>query len=217
MCLCLTDEKIGLDLAVKIGKGIANIHSAGSVALRVRMRTEVLSSLNQDGFSQLPLSLLMCRPCTCLQRPPRRPHHLQPDAGADRGGSARQAGTCNTSHDERGKYETAVSLRRLRCSSAAPPLMCCPLCCSLSQVVIDFGLASVSEKNEERAVDLYVLERAFLSTHPNSEKMVGDASHTTRARKQRESASLRRHTVRAQCSPVPPLCASSDDTSSPWS
>jgi TP53 regulating kinase-like protein len=40
------------------------------------------------------------------------------------------------------------------------------------QVVIDFGLASVSERNEERAVDLYVLERAFLSTHPNSEKMV---------------------------------------------
>jgi tRNA A-37 threonylcarbamoyl transferase component Bud32 len=41
----------------------------------------------------------------------------------------------------------------------------------VSQVVIDFGLASVSKLNEDRAVDLYVLERAFLSTHPNSEKM----------------------------------------------
>ena len=41
-----------------------------------------------------------------------------------------------------------------------------------AQVVIDFGLATVSQLNEDRAVDLYVLERAFLSTHPNSEKMV---------------------------------------------
>ena len=39
-------------------------------------------------------------------------------------------------------------------------------------VVVDFGLALVSQLNEDRAVDLYVLERAFLSTHPNSEKMV---------------------------------------------
>jgi len=37
--------------------------------------------------------------------------------------------------------------------------------------IIDFGLASISQLNEDRAVDLYVLERAFLSTHPNSEKM----------------------------------------------
>lgn len=40
-----------------------------------------------------------------------------------------------------------------------------------SLVVIDFGLATVSLMNEDRAVDLYVLERAFLSTHPNSESV----------------------------------------------
>ena len=34
------------------------------------------------------------------------------------------------------------------------------------QVMIDFGLSSVSSFPEERAVDLYVLERAFASTHP---------------------------------------------------
>ncbi len=38
-----------------------------------------------------------------------------------------------------------------------------------SLVVIDFGLSSVSHKLEDKAVDLYVLERAFLSTHPESE------------------------------------------------
>lgn len=32
--------------------------------------------------------------------------------------------------------------------------------------IIDFGLSSVSEKAEEKGVDLYVLERAFVSTHP---------------------------------------------------
>lgn len=38
-------------------------------------------------------------------------------------------------------------------------------------VIIDFGLASSSSHEEDRAVDLYVLERAFLSTHPRAEKL----------------------------------------------
>lgn len=36
-------------------------------------------------------------------------------------------------------------------------------------VLIDFGLASQSTADEDRAVDLYVLERAFGSTHPRAE------------------------------------------------
>ncbi|KAJ6096322.1 EKC/KEOPS complex subunit [Penicillium sp. IBT 16267x] len=36
-------------------------------------------------------------------------------------------------------------------------------------VLIDFGLASQSTQDEDRAVDLYVLERAIGSTHPLSE------------------------------------------------
>ncbi|KAI1826078.1 tyrosine protein kinase [Xylaria intraflava] len=38
-------------------------------------------------------------------------------------------------------------------------------------VIIDFGLASQSVSEEDRAVDLYVLERAFASTHPRAEKL----------------------------------------------
>jgi len=38
--------------------------------------------------------------------------------------------------------------------------------------MIDFGLSSKSAKYEDKAVDLYVLERAFISTHPNSEHMM---------------------------------------------
>lgn len=34
-------------------------------------------------------------------------------------------------------------------------------------VLIDFGLSCVSNSVEDRAVDLYVLERAILSTHPS--------------------------------------------------
>ena len=37
---------------------------------------------------------------------------------------------------------------------------------TLPQVLIDFGLSSASPMHEDRAVDLYVLERAFSSTHP---------------------------------------------------
>jgi TP53 regulating kinase-like protein len=38
-------------------------------------------------------------------------------------------------------------------------------------VLIDFGLATQSMSDEDRAVDLYVLERAFASTHPRAEKL----------------------------------------------
>jgi TP53 regulating kinase-like protein len=38
-------------------------------------------------------------------------------------------------------------------------------------VMIDFGLASQSTADEDRAVDLYVLERAFGSTHPRAEAL----------------------------------------------
>lgn len=41
-------------------------------------------------------------------------------------------------------------------------------------VLIDFGLASQSAQDEDRAVDLYVLERAIASTHPRSEGLFED-------------------------------------------
>jgi TP53 regulating kinase and related kinases len=37
--------------------------------------------------------------------------------------------------------------------------------------LIDFGLGSYSESAEDKGVDLYVLERALLSTHPNTERL----------------------------------------------
>jgi TP53 regulating kinase-like protein len=37
-------------------------------------------------------------------------------------------------------------------------------------VFIDFGLSCYSTSDEDKAVDLYVLERALISTHPNSEE-----------------------------------------------
>jgi TP53 regulating kinase-like protein len=39
------------------------------------------------------------------------------------------------------------------------------------QLLIDFGLTSTSALPEDKAVDLYVLERAFASTHPDSERL----------------------------------------------
>lgn len=41
-------------------------------------------------------------------------------------------------------------------------------------VLIDFGLASQTTMDEDRAVDLYVLERAFGSTHPRLERLWGE-------------------------------------------
>jgi TP53 regulating kinase-like protein len=39
-------------------------------------------------------------------------------------------------------------------------------------VLIDFGLGMMQANAEDKAVDLYVLERAFISTHPGSENIV---------------------------------------------
>ena len=41
-------------------------------------------------------------------------------------------------------------------------------------VLIDFGLASQSSADEDKAVDLYVLERAFGSTHPRAEGLFSE-------------------------------------------
>lgn len=40
-----------------------------------------------------------------------------------------------------------------------------------TKVLIDFGLSYQSGLVEDKAVDLYVLERAFASTHPESEDL----------------------------------------------
>lgn len=50
-----------------------------------------------------------------------------------------------------------------------------PATSALSSIVlIDFGLASQTTQEEDRAVDLYVLERAFGATHPHAEPLFGD-------------------------------------------
>ena len=44
-------------------------------------------------------------------------------------------------------------------------------CAFHKKVLIDFGLAYNSNLVEDKAVDLYVLERAFAATHPESEPL----------------------------------------------
>ncbi len=48
-------------------------------------------------------------------------------------------------------------------------------------VAIDFGLASQSTSDEDRAVDLYVLERAFASSHPRAESLFYEVLEAYRA------------------------------------
>lgn len=49
----------------------------------------------------------------------------------------------------------------------------------LVQVLIDFGLASNSTLAEDKGVDLYVLERAFLSAHSRSGDVVSSRNLVT--------------------------------------
>ncbi|KXN85684.1 TP53-regulating kinase [Leucoagaricus sp. SymC.cos] len=53
-------------------------------------------------------------------------------------------------------------------------------------VLIDFGLSYQSALVEDKAVDLYVLERAFASTHPDSEPMFQSVLDAYQARMGKE-------------------------------
>ncbi|KAF8900840.1 kinase-like domain-containing protein [Gymnopilus junonius] len=59
-------------------------------------------------------------------------------------------------------------------------------------VLIDFGLSYHSTLVEDKAVDLYVLERAFASTHPDSEPMFASVLEAYGAKMGKEWPALRR-------------------------
>lgn len=67
-------------------------------------------------------------------------------------------------------------------------------------MAIDFGLGFQQPLAEDKAVDLYVMERAFLSTHPHSQALVrewvnvwfGVVSWIERGKKKRRGMSVNR-------------------------
>ncbi|RQM09439.1 hypothetical protein KXD40_003004 [Peronospora effusa] len=54
--------------------------------------------------------------------------------------------------------------------------------------MIDFGLANSQPLPEDKAVDLYVMERAFASTHVNSELLVEEVLRAYRATSRRSDS-----------------------------
>lgn len=58
--------------------------------------------------------------------------------------------------------------------------------------VIDFGLSYTSALPEDKGVDLYVLEKAFLSTHPNSGALFKKLLKTYAASSNKSSAVIKK-------------------------
>nr|XP_020471467.1 TP53-regulating kinase [Monopterus albus] len=61
-----------------------------------------------------------------------------------------------------------------------------------SLVLIDFGLSYISALPEDKGVDLYVLEKAFLSTHPNTETLFDKLLKSYRASSKKSSAVIKK-------------------------
>uniref|UniRef100_A0A7N8YKH1 non-specific serine/threonine protein kinase n=1 Tax=Mastacembelus armatus TaxID=205130 RepID=A0A7N8YKH1_9TELE len=59
-------------------------------------------------------------------------------------------------------------------------------------VIIDFGLSYISALPEDKGVDLYVLEKAFLSTHPNTEALFERLLKTYAASSKKSSAVIKK-------------------------
>lgn len=66
------------------------------------------------------------------------------------------------------------------------------LAASAEVVLIDFGLGSMSTAEEDKAVDLYVLERAFTSTHPKAEGLFEEILRAYECSHKRSKAVIRR-------------------------
>ncbi|CAL8335613.1 unnamed protein product [Merluccius merluccius] len=62
----------------------------------------------------------------------------------------------------------------------------------LSLVLIDFGLSYISALPEDKGVDLYVLEKAFLSTHPNTEALFQKLLKSYAASSKKSSAVIKK-------------------------
>ncbi|XP_030068231.1 EKC/KEOPS complex subunit TP53RK [Microcaecilia unicolor] len=62
----------------------------------------------------------------------------------------------------------------------------------LNLVLIDFGLSFISALPEDKGVDLYVLEKAFLSTHPNTEKVFASLLKSYSAASKKSSAVIKK-------------------------
>ncbi|CAL8340334.1 unnamed protein product [Lota lota] len=62
----------------------------------------------------------------------------------------------------------------------------------LSLVLIDFGLSYISGLPEDKGVDLYVLEKAFLSTHPNTEALFQKLLESYTASSKKSSAVIKK-------------------------
>ncbi|XP_040926782.2 EKC/KEOPS complex subunit TP53RK [Betta splendens] len=59
-------------------------------------------------------------------------------------------------------------------------------------ILIDFGLSYISALPEDKGVDLYVLEKAFLSTHPNTEELFEKLLKSYAASSKRSSAVIKK-------------------------
>lgn len=78
--------------------------------------------------------------------------------------AAQSSWSASASLSQKEVVRTSCLIRRAFCSSAKlSPTSFCDC-----QLLIDFGLSHTSPAAEDKAVDLYVLQRAFTSTHPHS-------------------------------------------------
>ncbi|XP_076604903.1 EKC/KEOPS complex subunit TP53RK [Chaetodon auriga] len=59
-------------------------------------------------------------------------------------------------------------------------------------ILIDFGLSYISALPEDKGVDLYVLEKAFLSTHPNTEALFEKLLKSYTASSKKSSAVIKK-------------------------
>ncbi|KAM4626056.1 EKC/KEOPS complex subunit TP53RK [Polymixia lowei] len=62
----------------------------------------------------------------------------------------------------------------------------------MNLVLIDFGLSYISALPEDKGVDLYVLEKAFLSTHPNTEALFEKLLKSYAASSKKSSAVIKK-------------------------
>lgn len=141
------------DLMRRVGRAVGRLHDIGVV------------------HGDLTTSNLMLRPA-------RRKAERVPNPELGQESESSEAAATGTTEDATSSTPvppTTISTTSAEAAPPPPPTQSPPQepLTSLAGdiVLIDFGLATQTIQDEDRAVDLYVLERAFGSTHPAAEPL----------------------------------------------
>ena len=178
----LTDVSSGLVVMERLSgctakEEIKRLTAAGDHAALIGLASsigDVVARLHAGGLvhGDLTTSNIFC----CDSRSSSgEPAAAAADADADADAEVEAASSSSSSSSSSSFSASSASSASASSSSSSPRAPAAAAASRFELALIDFGLTRTpTQVDEDRGVDLYVMERAFLSTHPRSEALFAE-------------------------------------------